>query len=102
MVFRAVAASGYVTEETRVAKTAEKLVNLREQQAQLEAKISKLEVKQKLQARKDETRLKILVGAAVLADAARHSETGELLRTVLARGITADRDKEFLKDRCLL
>jgi len=85
-----------------MAKTAERLASLRDQQEQLEAKIAKLESRKKQQDRKDETRLKILVGAAVLADAARHSETGELLRTVLARGITADRDKEFLKDRCLL
>jgi hypothetical protein len=35
----------------------------------------------------------------MLVDAALHRETAEYLRTVLARGITADRDRQFLKER---
>jgi hypothetical protein len=85
-----------------MANTTNKLTALRDRQARIKAKIEQLENQNMKQARKDETRLKILVGAAVLADAARHTETGELLRAVLTRGITAPRDKEFLKARCLL
>lgn len=85
-----------------MANTSARIAALRAREAQLQARISRLENQEKKQARKDDTRLKILVGAAVLADSARHSETMALLRAVLARGITADRDREFLKARCLL
>lgn len=76
-----------------------KLAALRERQTRLLAKIEQLETQEKRQARKDDTRLKILFGAAMLADAALHGETAEFLRMVLARGITADRDRQFLKER---
>jgi hypothetical protein len=79
-------------------KTA-KLAALRERQAKILAKIEQLETQEKKQARKDDTRLKILFGAAMLTDAALHRETAEFLRTVLERGITADRDRQFLKER---
>ena len=85
-----------------MANAKEKLTALLERQTRIKAKIEQLQVQEQKQARKDDTRLKILVGAAVLADAARHAETEELLRTILARGITAPRDKEFLKTRSLL
>ena len=73
-----------------------KLTALRERQTRLQAKIEQLETQQKKQNRKDDTRLKILIGAAMMADAAIHNETQEYLRKVLARGITAPRDQEFL------
>ena len=73
-----------------------KLTALRERQTRLQAKIDQLEIKQKKQDRKDDTRLKILVGAAMMADAAIHPQTQEYLRKVLARGITTPRDQEFL------
>ena len=79
-----------------MANATDKLTALRERQARIKAKIEQLENQEKKQARKDDTRLKILVGAAMLADAERHRETSEAIRTVLARAITADRDKEFL------
>ena len=85
-----------------MANTSTRIAALRAHEAQLQARISKLENQEKKQARKDDTRLKILVGAALLADAARHSETMALLRAVLVRGVTADRDREFLKARSLL
>lgn len=79
--------------------TTDQLHALRERQARIQAKIDQLENQAKKQARKDDTRLKILVGAALLADAAIHVDTASHLRTVLARGITADRDRQFLKDK---
>lgn len=85
-----------------MANATEKLTALRSRQAHLQAKIEQLENQEKKQARKDDTRLKILIGAAMLADAAARPETAELLRAVLARGITAARDREFLKSRHLL
>jgi hypothetical protein len=76
-----------------------KLVALRERQARIEAKIEQLKNQEEKRARKDDLRLKILFGAALMADAARHRETAEFLRTVLARGITMDRDRQFLKEK---
>lgn len=80
-----------------MAKTTIRLESLREKQAQLQARISKLENREKQQARKDDTRLKILIGAAMLADTAHHPETGEFVRAVLARAITTERDQDFLR-----
>jgi hypothetical protein len=79
-----------------MANAIDKLTALRERQAKLLAKIEQLENQEKKQARKDDTRVKILIGAAMMADAAIHPETAEYLRKVLSRGITAPRDQEFL------
>lgn len=73
-----------------------KLTALRERQARLQAKIDQLEIKQKKQDRKDDTRLKILVGAAMMADGQLHPETTKFIKAVLSRAITAPRDQEFL------
>ncbi len=82
--------------------TTSKLNALRDRQARILAKIEQLQAVEKKQARKDDTRLKILVGAALLADAAIHPQTAQFIRTVLARAVTADRDREFLKERTWL
>jgi hypothetical protein len=79
-----------------MSNAATKLTALRERQARILAKIEQLETQAKKQARKDDTRLKILIGAAMLADAAIHPETEKFLRMVLVRAITAPRDQEFL------
>lgn len=80
-----------------MANAAVKLATLRERQSRLLARISKLENQEKRQARKEDTRLKILIGAGLLADAQLHKESVGLIRLVLARAITAERDREFLK-----
>jgi len=80
-----------------MAKTAKRLETLRTRQAQILARISKLENQEKSQARKDDTRLKILVGAGMLADAELHPQLQGQIRQVLSRSITAERDRDFLK-----
>ena len=47
-----------------------KLAALLKKEADLKAKIAAMQSREKAQARKDDTRLKIIVGAALLADAA--------------------------------
>ena len=74
-----------------------KLEALRKRQERINAQIAAEEAREKAQARKDDTRLKVLVGAAFLADAAVHEETRAGVRAVLEKGITAPRDREFLK-----
>ena len=70
---------------------------LRGKQAKLQARIAEIEALEKQRARKDDTRLKVIVGAACLADAAIHADTKNRLREILDRGVSAGRDREFLK-----
>jgi len=76
-----------------------RLETLREKQARIQARIEQLENLQKKKARKEDTRLKVLIGAGMLADAEHHQETRALIRLVVGRAIKADRDREFLKVR---
>jgi hypothetical protein len=74
-----------------------KLDALRKKEAEVQARIKATEAVLKYQARKDDTRLKVLVGAALLSDVAHRPETRQGLVSVLNRAIVADRDREFLK-----
>jgi hypothetical protein len=84
-----------VAPETKTSR----LETLRQQQAKIQARIAELESRAKAQHRKDDTRLKIIVGAACLADAALHDETSASLRRILQKAVTAPRDREFLKSK---
>lgn len=77
----------------------EKLDSLLQRKAALEKQIASLEAKQKAQKRKDENRLKILIGAAMLADAKINDETAVLILEVLERAITTERDRAFLQSK---
>lgn len=70
---------------------------LREQKEQIEKRLAALEAKKKAQERKDETRLKIVIGAGVMADAKKHPEVMELVQEILTRATTAKRDRDFLE-----
>jgi hypothetical protein len=72
---------------------------LRERQKNIQAKIDAVEARNKAQARKDDTRLKVIIGAAFLADAGHHEEIRAGIKAVLERAITAERDREFLKQK---
>lgn len=74
-----------------------KLEKLRERAAKLKAQIAQQEAAEGARKRKEDTRLKVLVGAAILADTELHPETRAGVETVLKRAITAPRDREFLK-----
>lgn len=77
---------------------------LRKKEAQIKAKLAELEKQANAEKRKEDTRLKVLIGAAMLADidaqevhnpetAARHKDT---LKAILDRAIKSQRDREFL------
>jgi muramidase (phage lysozyme) len=84
--------------EARQRKTdAEKLEALRKKEAALKTRIAAIENRGKAQDRKDDARFKIIVGGALLADAALHPETAQMMETILARAVTTDRDKDFIK-----
>ena len=65
--------------------------------ARKQARLRDLEAKENAVARKRETRAKILIGAAVLADLSLHPEIGETVEAVLARVIKKPADKEVLQ-----
>ena len=77
----------------------QRLAELRKRAAQIKAKIGRIEAKTTAAARKDETRLKVIVGAALLADAKHFQTTADFIREILPRAVTADRDKEFLQSK---
>jgi len=79
-----------------------KLEALQKKKEQIQARITEEEAKLKAKTRKEDTRLKILVGAAFLNDIEHHPETRATVLAVLERGITIDRDREFLKTKGLL
>ncbi len=79
--------------------TDEKLEALRKRRAQIEAQIAAAESAQKAKARKEDTRLKVLVGAAILADVELHPETRAGVEAVLKRAIIAPRNRDFLKGK---
>lgn len=74
-----------------------KLETLREQQARIAARITEMERVENAKARKRDTRIKVLVGAACMADAGIHDATKGALRSILDRAVKADRDRELLK-----
>jgi len=74
-----------------------KLEALQKHREQIQARIVEEEAKLKAKIRKDDTRLKILVGAAFLNDVEVHPETRAAVLAVLERGITIERDREFIK-----
>lgn len=76
-----------------------KLDVLRQKKERLEAQLAAEEAKEKSRARKEDTRLKVLVGAAILADVQLKPETRAGLKAVLERAITATRDRDFLKEK---
>ena len=74
----------------------ERIESLKKQQDEIKAKIARLEAQRSTQERKDDTRLKVLIGAALLADAEANPSTSGVIRSILRRAVTTSRDKEFL------
>ncbi len=74
-----------------------KLQALREKQTELQKRIAEIEAREKAKSRKDDTRLKIIVGAAIIANIKLHPETRAAVVAVLHKAVTAPRDVEFLK-----
>ena len=76
-----------------------KIDALKKQQEAIRAKIAEIESRDNAQKRKEDTRLKVIIGAAVLANTALHPETREGVVELLEKAITAPRDREFLKGK---
>ena len=96
------------SEETRISKPttkADKIDALKKKQAQIEAQIKALQAKNTAQDRKRDTRLKVLIGAALLADiektTSQNAEAGDKqkseLKALLNRAIQRKQEREFLQ-----
>ena len=77
----------------------QKLDTLLKRKAQLEARIAEEQAKQKKLSRKDDTRLKIIVGAAMIANAELYPDTRPGIVEVLRKAVVAPRDREFLQSK---
>lgn len=73
----------------------DKLQKLKEQQEQLNAKIKRIEQKEKEQQRKIETRKKILVGAMVLDAMSKNEEYSQKVMEKLDQYLTSRRDRKL-------
>lgn len=73
-----------------------RLEKLEQRKAKIEQDIQNLKAKETQKKRKEETRLKVLIGAAFLADGKKKADVQKIIKQVLARGITAKRDRDFL------
>ncbi len=79
--------------------TKDKMEELKQKKAKLEQQIATLKAREAAQARKDDTRLKVLIGAAMLSDSKINPQTDAFVREVVHRAITEKRDREFLKSK---
>jgi hypothetical protein len=83
----------------------DRLEALKKRQSEIAAQIKALEQKDNAAKRKAETRLKVLIGAAVLSDIGKtiseNAEVGEKqkkeLKALLNRAIERKQDREFIK-----
>ena len=82
-----------------MATTNGKLEALRKREAEIRAQIAEVEAKDKAKSRKEETRVKVMVGAGIIADTVKNPETRAGVLAVLDRAITAPKDRAFLKSK---
>lgn len=80
----------------------QKLQTLRQKAEALKQQIAKIEAADKAKLRKEDTRLKVIVGAAIIANTELHPETRGAVVAVLDKAVTAPRDREFLKSKSWL
>jgi septal ring factor EnvC (AmiA/AmiB activator) len=77
----------------------QRLQTLKQRAEALQQQIARIEAADKAKARKEDTRLKVIVGAAVIANSELHPETRGAVVEVLRKAVTAPRDREFLKSK---
>jgi multidrug resistance efflux pump len=72
-----------------------KLEQLKQKQAALIAQIKQEEAKQKTRTRKDETRMKILLGAMYLEEMKSSTNKNDEIKQKLSRYLTKERDRKL-------
>ena len=81
---------------TRIGPT-DKIDILKKRKQAIDERMRRLESQLSAKARKDDTRTKILLGAALLAHSEIDQHLKALIRDVLSRGITRPKDRSFLQ-----
>jgi hypothetical protein len=76
----------------------ERIAYLKQQREKLSQRLNKLEQKEKSQARKLDTRRKIIVGGAVLAEIHKDPNFAAMLRALLARYVARPNDRHAVAD----
>ena len=79
-----------------------RLETLLKKKETINARIAAVQAAANAQARRDDTRLKIIVGAAIITDTGLHPENRTCLLAMLNRAVKTDRDRDFLKSKGLL
>lgn len=76
--------------------TQERIDLLKQRKEKIEKALANLEAREKAKQRKEETRLKILIGGAILSDAKGHPEIIDIVQEIVTRAVSSERDKELL------
>ena len=76
----------------------QRIAHLKQQREKLSQKLNRLEHKEKSQARKLDTRRKIIIGGAVLSEMQKDFEFASLVRAVLLRYVARPNDRAALAD----
>ena len=77
--------------------TPARIDRLKAKKEEIEKRLAELEARERNKNRKEETRLKILIGGGIVADAKIHPEVIDLIQEILDRATPAARDRNFLK-----
>lgn len=70
-----------------------KLETLREKRAQLDAEIARVEARRRMDARKADTRRKILIGAVIMQEMEQRAEFEQWVKKTLAKRLDKPRDR---------
>lgn len=76
--------------------TLEKIEALRKRKEKIEKELASIEAREKEKLRKEETRLKVLLGGALVADAKANPETISRVQEILSRAVSSERDRALL------
>lgn len=76
--------------------TSDKVEALKKKRAKIDQELAQLKAREREQKRKEETRLKILLGAAILDQAQSSPETATQVQRLLDRYTKNARDRQFL------
>ncbi len=77
----------------------QRMETLRKRREAIDAKINAAQARLKETDRKEENRLKVLVGAALLTDVLHHPETRAGIASAINRAITSEKDRLFLQTK---
>ena len=72
---------------------------LRQRKAKIEKQLAEIEARERAKARKEETRLKVLIGAGIMAHAKLHPQIIEHIQNILDAATPSKRDRDLLREK---